>query len=93
MSNSADAFFDYSCDRCGAPVCERVQVMNLALDYVDELFCMDCLAAEQDMEPAALAEFAKEYVYARECFKTPWDNFNAKICPKIEQQQCFCQDK
>lgn len=89
------AFFDYACDRCGAPFCERVQIMNLALDYVDEMYCLSCLATEQAMADADLAEFAKDYVYARECFKTPWDNFadKAVTCPKLQTQQCFCQDR
>lgn len=87
-----DSFFDYTCDRCGAPLCERVQVINLALDYVDDLYCLRCLAEEHEKTEAELAAFAKDYVYARECFKTPWDNFNAKACPRLEQNQCYCQD-
>ena len=85
-------FFDYNCDRCGAPVCERVQIMNLALDNVDELFCLVCLAEEQEMGPVELAEFAKAYVYSRECFKTPWDAFKAKSCPRLSTGECYCQD-
>lgn len=87
------AFFDYTCDRCGAPVCERVQIMNLALNYVETLFCLHCLAGEQDLTEAAMAEFAKAYVHARECFKTPWDTFNASACPKISTHTCYCQDQ
>lgn len=87
-------FFDYTCDRCGAPVCERVQIMNLALDYVDELFCLSCLAAELDMTAPALADYARQYVQARECFKTPWDAFapQALQCPQLTLKQCYCQD-
>ncbi len=85
-------FFDYTCDRCGAPVCERVQLMNLALNYEEELFCLDCLAAEQDMSPEALADFAKSYVYSRDCFKNPWMKFDATPCPKRTDGLCFCQD-
>src|SRR4051794_9740319 len=87
------SFFEYTCDRCGAPVCGRMQIMNLALDFVEELFCLACLASEQDMAEAELADFAKAYVYSRECFLTPWQNIQAATCPKIEQQQCFCQDR
>lgn len=92
MSTPEALFFDYSCDLCGAPVCERVQLMNLALNYEEELFCLDCLAKEQDMAPAELADFAKSYVYSRDCFKNPWMKFNATTCPKIATHQCFCQD-
>lgn len=94
MSLPEASFFDYYCDRCGAPFCERVQVMNLALDYVEEMYCLTCLAAEQGMSEADLAQFAKDYVYSRECFKTPWDNFadKAKACPRLATQTCHCQD-
>jgi hypothetical protein len=92
MMPALDPFFIYACDRCGAPFCERVQIMNLALDYVDEQYCLACLATEQEMGQPEIAAFAKDYVHARECFKTPWDNVNAAACPRIEQHQCFCQD-
>jgi hypothetical protein len=94
MTQSETSFFIYPCDRCGAPFCERVQVMNLALNYVDEMYCLACLAAEQGMDEAGIAQFAKDYVYARECFKTPWDHFaeQAKTCPRLFTHTCFCQD-
>ena len=90
--NLESAFFDYACDHCGAPVCERVQIMNLALDNVEDLYCLPCLATEQDMAPPALAEFARDYVYSRDCFKTPWQNFNATGCPRLATGSCYCQD-
>lgn len=94
MNIPDELFFAYACDRCGAPLCERVQVMNLALNYVEELFCLACLAAEQEMPENALADFAREYVYARECFKTPWDQFAARArdCPRLSAGRCFCGD-
>jgi hypothetical protein len=92
MSLPTASFFDYHCDRCDASVCERVQLMNLALNYEEELFCLDCLATEQESTPADLADFAKSYVYSRDCFKNPWNKFNAAPCPKIALHQCFCQD-
>jgi hypothetical protein len=92
MADTDVSFFDYTCDQCGAPVCERVQLMNLALDYVEDLYCLQCLANEQGMPQPELAEFAKDYVQSRECFKTPWDKFNASTCPKLPLGQCYCQD-
>jgi hypothetical protein len=94
MTQSETSFFDYFCDRCGAPFCERAQVMNLALNYVDEMYCLACLAAEQGLTEADIAQFAKDYVYARECFKTPWDHFagQAQNCPRLTTHTCFCQD-
>ena len=92
MTDCLPSFFDYTCDRCGGPVCERQQIMNLALDNVDDLYCLGCLAEEQAMTQPELAEFARDYVCSRECFKTPWDAFNAKPCPKLSTQECYCQD-
>jgi|SRR6478609_7741519 len=88
-------FFDYTCDLCGAPLCERVQIMNLSLDYVDDLYCLSCLAKQQGLSDAELAETAKEYVQGRECFKTPWDKFasQAQVCPLLKYQSCPCQDQ
>lgn len=93
MSTPETSFFDYSCDMCGAPVCERLQLMNLALGYEESLCCLDCLAQQQEMPPAELAEFAKSYVHSRDCFKNPWLKFNAAPCPKLTLNQCFCQDE
>lgn len=92
MAYPEPSFFDYTCDRCGQPLCERVQLMNLSLNYEEEIYCLNCLAAEQGMSEPELAEFTKEYIQSRDCFKTPWDKFNAKPCPKLATQQCFCQD-
>lgn len=91
MSDLTTAFFDYSCDQCGAPVCERVQLMNLALGYEADLYCLDCLAQLQDMPADELAAFAKSYISSRDCFKAPWLKFNARDCPKLETGACFCQ--
>jgi len=84
-------FFDYMCDRCGGPFCERVNVMNLALNYVDETFCLPCLSAELGKSESDLADFAWLYVQARDCFKDPWMKFDASACPKLEDKTCYCQ--
>ena len=88
-------FFDYHCDRCGGLFCERINVMNLTLDFVDEQYCMACLSAELVKSEPELAEFVKEYVHARECFKTPWDAFapQAARCPRLPLGSCHCQDE
>lgn len=85
-------FFDYTCDRCGSPFCERVQIMNLALDHVEEMYCLNCLAEDQGISPQELAASLKDYIHTRECFQTPWKKFNVSNCPKLEEQTCFCQD-
>lgn len=89
-----NAFFDYHCTRCDAPFCERVNLMNLALNYLEEGFCITCLAQDHEMTEPAMAEFVQEYVESRECFKTPWDKFapQALQCPRIPEKNCFCQD-
>jgi hypothetical protein len=88
-------FFDYTCDHCGSPVCERMQIMNLSLDYIEELYCLSCLSKQQGLSEAEMAETAKDYVQGRECFKTPWDNFapQAQQCPLLKYQLCSCQDQ
>lgn len=93
MSGTDFSFFDYTCDRCGAPVCERVQIMNLALDFVDTLECLSCLAERQGMSMADLAGSVRDYIDSRECFSTPWRNFRAGTCPLIEIRACYCQDE
>lgn len=86
----SDAFFTYHCDACDAPFCERVNVMNLALDHVDESLCMDCLAREQENSPKALSEQLVGYILSRDCFKTPWEAFDPSGCPKRESGTCCC---
>jgi hypothetical protein len=87
MSN----FFDYYCEQCDAPFCERVHLMNLALDYVETEYCLPCLAQELEQTPESLSAFVWEYICARDCFRNPWQQFNATTCPKIEESNCFCQ--
>jgi TusA-related sulfurtransferase len=83
-------FFEYTCDLCGKPLCERIGVMNLVLDQVDETNCLECLAQKENMSPQAFYDWILEYVKARDCFKTPWDKFNYAPCPRIEDKTCFC---
>jgi hypothetical protein len=84
--------FDYYCARCDAPFCERVHIMNLALNYIDDELCLSCLAADHGQDEAGLSLFVRDYVEARECFKTPWDQFDATGCPRQETATCHCQD-
>ncbi len=65
--------------------------MNLALEFIDEEYCLACLSAEHDQTEAAMAEFAWDYVRQRDCFKTPWLQFDATGCPKLQEHTCFCQ--
>lgn len=86
-----ERFFDYRCDHCGQPFCERVHVMNMTLDHIEEEACLSCLANEYNKTEAEMAKFCWDYVQARECFKTPWMHFNAKTCPHQANATCHCQ--
>jgi len=89
MSDSP--FFDYACDATGAPFCERVHIMNLALGNVDEEYSLAVLAAEYSKTPAEMAIFCWGYVQARDCFKKPWLQFDASHCPLLATHECHCQ--
>jgi hypothetical protein len=91
VTTTDDAFFDYYCARCDSPFCERVHIMNLALNYLDDEYCLACLAQEQQMDEPGMAAFVKEYVFSRECFQTPWENFDATGCPRLKTNTCYCR--
>ncbi len=84
-------FFDYTCDTCGEPFCERVNIMNLALGFVEDAFCLNCLAQTHNQTEEDMAAFCWDYVKTRDCFKAPWLKFNASVCPKISNKHCYCQ--
>jgi hypothetical protein len=105
-------FFDYTCDVCDAPVCERVSILNLTLDIEDSLYCLPCLTRWQEEQPAEVAlsavqvqtlrDFLMGYVSGRDCFKKPWQSFDATPCPlpRVETvppdaegsaQWCYCR--
>lgn len=84
-------FFDYECDACGRSFCERIHVMNMVLNHVEEEYCLECLAQNENREPQAFFNWIVAYVMARDCFKTPWDNFNVAPCPRIADKSCFCE--
>lgn len=60
------------CARCGAMLCGRKQVMNLALGFVDTMLCLKCLGKELDREPAEIIEQLIPYIRLRECFNKSW---------------------
>ncbi|MFM7468628.1 MAG: hypothetical protein ACKO37_03910 [Vampirovibrionales bacterium] len=92
------SFFDYTCDACQAPVCERVSILNLTLDIEDILYCLPCLTRlQEDIGPDSplsleqvmtLRALLLGYVEARDCFNKPWSQFKAQACPlpRIETQ-------
>lgn len=87
---STRSFFSYYCDRCDRPFCERIHVMNLALNHIDEEYCLECLADDTAQSPEDFYTWILEYVQERECFLTPWTNFSVAACPRITDKTCFC---
>ena len=88
----AETFFDYSCDNCAAPVCERMMLICLSLGYEDELLCTDCLSKEEGLALDTMLKSSKRYILSRDCFKKPWQKFQAEACPKLKVNACPCQD-
>jgi hypothetical protein len=86
-------FFDYECDACQAPVCERMLLFALAHDYEEETLCLDCLVEKEGVDKVVFVEKTKTYIQSRNCFKKPWDAFDASGCPLLEKGSCFCQDR
>ncbi len=89
--NVAAEFFDYHCADCDAPYCERVGLMNLALDITEDGYCLACLCARQDVPQPDLLETLIPYIHSRDCFKNPWQKFDASPCPLLPQGLCPCQ--
>jgi hypothetical protein len=76
------------CDACGAPLCLRKQVINLALGNTDEMLCLECLGKDNDQSAQEVLESVKEYVYRRECFRKEWLRYpSVKHCP--DRKGCF----
>jgi hypothetical protein len=72
----------YYCDQCGAPYCERIGLLNLALDLTEDGYCLTCLAAAQGVDNAnQLLETLRPYIQSRDCFKKPWNAFDPTTCP------------
>ncbi len=84
-------FFDYSCDACGEMFCERVNLMNLALGFTEDAYCLACLAKDHERSEAVMADFCWGYVQGRDCFKDPWLKFDAAACPRLKDHTCYCQ--
>jgi len=85
------SFFDYFCTQCDAPFCERVHLMNLALDYLEDEYCLDCLSGLQGCTVPDLADSVTAYIHTRDCFLNPWKMFDASACPRRDLKTCLCQ--
>jgi hypothetical protein len=80
----SDSFFDYACDACDAPVCERMLLFGLANDIEEDTLCLDCLAKQLDVPKGKMMTKTRRYIMSRDCFKKPWLAFEASGCPLVE---------
>ena len=64
--------FPFPCQTCGKDVCRRAYNMNLALGYVEEQHCLNCLAKLHDQNMSSMFDFVYGYIQSRDCFKKEW---------------------
>jgi len=84
-------FFDYHCVSCAKPFCERIHIMNLALNHIESEFCLECLAQKEKQIPEAFYQWILDYIKMRPCFQKPWAAFDYVTCPRIVDKSCFCK--
>jgi hypothetical protein len=83
--------FDYYCAQCDATYCERVNLLNLALAYEEDGYCISCLVQDQQaLTPQALVAGLLPYILSRDCFSKPWLAQNTTHCSRLATQSCFC---
>ena len=79
------------CSLCGAALCLRKQVVNLMLDNIQEMYCLECLGKMNAKEPREILTTAQSYIMQRECFRKEWIKYeNRSQCP--EPTGCFIND-
>ncbi len=84
------------CATCGQSLCTRKQTLNLALGILEEMKCLDCLAAIEQSSAPELLEGTIGYILGRDCFRKQWHNYT-KIadCPDrvgCHPSVCFSED-
>lgn len=81
------------CRTCGAVLCIRKQVINLALGNVEEHFCLNCLAKSEHETPENLVSGMVGYIMGRDCFRKEWVRYKGiEDCPEPTTcipQTCF----
>ena len=71
-----------TCSSCARPLCLRQQVINLALGFVDEMRCLQCLGDENKKKPDSVLDDLMVYIHSRECFKSQWVKYlDESHCP------------
>ncbi len=77
-----------SCFGCGAELCLRKQVINLALGNVERMWCLLCLSREAGQSPQEILSGLKTYIQGRNCFLKEWVRYETvESCP--DQQGCL----
>ena len=70
------------CADCGAPLCLRKQVVNLALGNVESMWCLVCLGREAGKSGEDVLAGIVPYIRSRDCFAREWRRYlNADYCP------------
>src|SRR5207237_4471832 len=84
-----------ACCQCGAALCLRKQVLNLAVGNDEKMLCLVCLSQESQQTPQELLAGMKLYIQGRDCFRKEWVRYlDVNFCPARES--CFpgiCFDK
>lgn len=71
------------CSKCGAALCLRKQVINLALGNVEAVYCLDCLAVIEQEAPQKLISGLAGYIMGRDCFRKEWVRYKGvEDCPQ-----------
>ena len=83
-----------ACIKCGASLCLRKQVINLALGNEEDMRCLKCLAKECSAQPEKILANARGYIQARDCFRKEWKRYRSvDDCPDPKgciPATCFC---
>lgn len=85
--------FPFPCPSCSNAICRRAYTVNLALGYVDEQECLECLSKKHSQSKEDLFDFIFGYIQSRDCFKKEWSKMQVKSeCPlstKCVIEKCF----
>lgn len=56
--------------------------MNLALGYVEEQYCLNCLSKMHSQDMDSMFDFVHSYIQGRDCFKKEWIKMTQRSeCP------------
>ena len=74
--------FPFPCPKCSRSICRRAYTINLALGYVEEQICLNCLSELHKQSIEDIFSFVYGYIQSRDCFKKEWAKMvNKNECP------------